>query len=80
MHKIVVTEGCTCYGITYDDKDLHDYELDEVYDIARACFDKLNKDELVQFVWDYTTQHGDWKTLGHCDECGDDIDEFSVNI
>lgn len=80
MNKIIVTEGCICYGITCDDKDLREYSTQDIYDIAKRCLDTLNKDDLVQFIWDYTTQHGDWKSLGHCDECGDSIDEFSINI
>lgn len=76
--KIEYTEGCTCYGITIDDKNFEQITDEELYKVwdKLSYYLKNQKDirECVQQVILWTTNHyGYPKFQFHCGQCGDDV-------
>ena len=82
--KIVKTEGCIVSGINIDGKNLIILEDDEkeVYYNKILEYFKNNYSEdrlkmLIDVLLDY---YGEYKHLYHCEQCGDDVYEQSLEI
>ncbi len=79
---LVYTEGCTCYSITADGKDLNDYTISDSKSILKTLIDKLDLEQ--SDVWDITStlisRFGEYKYCYTCDECGDSVYEYKLKI
>ena len=79
--KFTVTRGCLCDGIDIDGKDIQYLSKDEISVALETFCDYLKKkgdlstllETLVPIYCD------DYRDLGHCDQCGDYIEEFTIN-
>lgn len=81
--KVTVTEGCVAYGITVDDKninELNDEEKNAVIDKIAEFFKKRGACELASFLTDITQMYGEYEYLYHCDQCGDDVYEYKIDL
>ena len=79
--KLEYTEGCICYGLDVDGKPFH--ELGEVskVDILHSVINVLSCEYDPQSILIDLLQHyGEYKHIGHCDECGDNISSFTLEI
>jgi len=78
--KIVYTEGCTCFSLTIDKKDVQDLSEVEIKNTLLKVIEHLNKDDVIQILQDVAQRVGEYKYVDHCDECNDDICEYSIKI
>lgn len=82
--EIKYTEGCISYGLTVDGKDTSDCEIKELQDMVHKVTDALNRESdrktLQQFLIDISQIRGEEKYVAHCDECGDNIYEYTLKL
>ena len=79
--KLEVTEGCTAFSYTVNDKEWVDLTDDERKDVllkiiqSQIEFDNC-QDVFISLVQDF----GQYKNLGRCEECGDCITTHTLEI
>lgn len=79
--KVVVTHGCTAYGCIVDDKDINDLSIGELRDTFKKLIDATEShDILINQIQDFVDQAGEWEFLYHCDQCGDDVYEYTMEV
>jgi hypothetical protein len=79
--KIVYTEGCTAYSLTVDNVESCDCDKQLIKDAIKTLIDKEDDIGTLQQHLEYLVEHqGEFTDLGHCDECGDDIYRYTVEI
>ena len=78
--KIVVTEGCTAYGCSINDKEREEFSTEELRDIVHKLVDMCDRENLETLVWDIPQLVGEYKCEGHCECCGDTIVTYTVNL
>lgn len=79
--KVIVTDGCTAYGCTVDKKDLNDLSIEEVKDVFKKAIDiTMNEDTLRQQLMDFVEQTGECEFQFHCDQCGDDVYDYIMEV
>ena len=75
------TEGCTCTALSINDIDINELPIEEIRKaIVELVLQIENKEEL---IWEWRSlmmSIGHYEDLGHCDTCGDDISNYTVNI
>ncbi len=85
--KIVITDGCTCSGITVDDTNITDLapeQRKEVWDKVCEALKGGNDEELSQLIWWINSSFAfpkiEPKHLFHCEQCGDDVYEKTLEL
>lgn len=79
--KVVVTDGCTAYGCTVGDKNIEDISMKEIKDVFNKLIDIAeSRDILIEQFKNFVSSAGEWEFLGHCDQCGDDICEYTIEV
>ena len=79
--KLEYTEGCVCYGLDVDGKPFKDFDVEEKRKILDKLIDAILMDYMMQdVVIELLHQYGEYKHIGHCDECGDNISSFTLDI
>lgn len=79
--KLVYTEGCTAYSLAVDDKSSTELPLEEMKSILHKVIDKCDDFGTIQnMITSLLEQLGEYELIGHCDQCGDNIYEFTLNI
>lgn len=81
MDKIIYTEGCTCYGLNINDIDSNDIPTERKKELCLKLMNKYYTDsEWNQLLIDIAQIYGDNKFCFHCDQCGDDVYEYTIEI
>lgn len=79
--KLEMITGCICDSITIDGKELSAMNDYEKRIISNKVCDWLKHNaelsQLLQYVLDY---HGTYESLGDCEQCGDFIDKYTLEI
>lgn len=79
--KINYTTGCTCDSLTIDGKESIDMPVE---DIKEAIVLSLNKVEDIATLQDMLVSAleyaGEFEDLGHCEQCGDFIYSYTLEI
>lgn len=79
--KLEYTEGCICYGLDVDGKPFNDLGEVSKVDILHSVVNALCCEYDPQSILiDLLQQYGEFKHVGHCDECGDNISSFTLEI
>lgn len=82
--RFVYTTGCTCDGITINDKDINDFEQEDLKEYAvhmvSQLVNELDKDDIIDLIRDIVDRFGEYKYLYHCEQCGDDVVEYKIEI
>lgn len=79
--KIVNTTGCTCDSLTIDDVETIDMDVKDVKEAVKKLIDKENDLGVIQSILiDLVESRGEFEDLGQCDECGDWITKYTVEI
>ena len=85
--EIKYTEGCISYGLTVDGKDTSDCKIKELQDMVHKVIDSLNRESdrgtLQQFLIDIAQTNHIQSTVEfiyHCDQCGDDVYEYTFKL
>ena len=79
--KLEMITGCVCDSITIDGKEELNLTDCERKIIKEKVCDWLKEhselNHLLQYVLNY---HGDYAYFGHCEQCGDIIDKYTIEI
>lgn len=79
--KINYTSGCTCDSLTIDGIESADMPVE---DIKEAIVLSLNKVEDIATLQDMLISAleyaGEFEDLGHCEQCGDYISSYTLNL
>lgn len=79
--KIVNITGCTCDSLTVDDIETVDMDKKDVKEVIKKLVDREDDLGTLQSVlMDLVETQGDFEDLGHCDQCGDWITKYTVEI
>lgn len=82
--EIKYTEGCIAYILTVDGKNTSDYKIKELQDMVHKVIDSLNKESdrgtLQQFLIDIAQIRGEENYVAHCEECGNNIHEYTLKL
>ena len=75
------TEGCTCTALYINDIYIHDLPIEEIRKaVVELILQIEDKEELIWEWRNLMRSVGHYEDLGHCDTCGDDISNYTVNI
>lgn len=79
--KIEYVYGCTCDSLTIDGVETVNMDIKDVRDCVLNIISKTNDLSLLQSILsDVAELDGDYKDLGHCDQCGDFICKYTLEI
>ena len=79
--KLTYTEGCMAYNLDIDNKEIEDFTLQEQKDILKSLIDKYGNNSSIQdMIIDFLELNGIPKFIGHCDDCGDNVYEYTLEI
>lgn len=78
--KINYTSGCICNSLTIDDKESADLSVDDIKDTIVKALNKINDVAILQEILITIAETGEYENLGHCDECGDYISSYTLEI
>ena len=79
--KLTYTEGCMAYNLDIDNKKIEDFTLQEQKDILKSLIDKHGDNSTTQnMIIDFLELNGIPEFIGHCDDCGDDVYEYTLEI
>lgn len=88
MSKLILKDGCTTYSITYRSKDITDLSIKELQGLLEKILSKIktNKGEseyrswLKSLIAECLQEYGTLEVSDYCDQCGDTINKFSMEI
>ena len=79
--KLEYTDGCICTSLTVDGKETVDMSKEELKEVICKLLDKETDLGVLQDIWrDLVTSQGEFEDLGHCEECGDYITRYTLEI
>lgn len=79
--KLTYTDGCTAYNLSIDDKSAEDFTVDEKKEMIKSLIDKYGDIcDLKNMIIDFLEMNAEPKFLSHCDECGDNVYEYTLTI
>lgn len=79
--KLEYTEGCTCYGLDVDGEPFNDLNAVEQVEVLHSVATMLSVDYGVQYIIvNLLRQYGEYEHLYHCDQCGDDVCSYTLEI
>lgn len=79
--KLEYTEGCVCYGLDVDGEPFNDLDEAKKREVFNRMVEAILKDYDIQNITiDLLHDYGEYKHIGHCDECGDNISSFTLEI
>lgn len=79
--KIVNVTGCTCDSLTIDGVETVDMKVEDVKEAIKKLVDKeTDLGTLQSVLMDLVETQGDFEDLGHCEQCGDWITKYTVEL
>lgn len=79
--KLEYTDGCICTSLTVDGKETIDMSKEEFKEVICKLLDKESDLGVLQDIWrNLVTSQGEVEDLGHCEECGDYITRYTLEI
>lgn len=79
--KCTFTEGCICGGSMVDDKNFTLLPIERQKEVIKILIGRNDDPGFLQSVFDDLVMNlGNYESIGHCDECGDDIDEWTYEF
>lgn len=81
MMKIQHTDGCTCDSLTINDVETVDMPIEQIKKCLGKLIDRISDiSTLQQILISIVDSEGDYKDLGQCEECGDFITEYTLEV
>ena len=77
--EIVYTDGCTVTGIGIDGEDLREIPLDKQRKTLHRMIDRIDENMLYD-VFKAIALNGEYKHLYDCDQCGDSVCEYRLEL
>lgn len=79
--KIESVTGCTCDSLTVDNVETVDMDKEAVKDVIKKLIDKEGDLGTLQSILiDLVETQGEFEDLGHCEQCGDWITKYTVEL
>lgn len=78
--KINYTSGCICDSLAIDDKESTDLSVDDIKDTIVKALNKINDVAILQEILITIAETGEYENLGYCNECGDYISSYTLEI
>lgn len=79
--KIVSTSGCTCDSLTINDIETINIKAENLQAVIKVLIDRETDVGVLQDILrDLVTNLGEFKDLGHCETCGDYIDQYTLEV
>lgn len=79
--KIESVTGCTCDSLTVDSVETVDMDKEAVKDVIKKLIDKEDDLGTLQSILiDLVETQGEFEDLGHCEQCGDWITKYTVEL
>lgn len=79
--KLEYTDGCTCTSLTVDGVETIDMSPDSLKEVIYKLINNEEDFGTLQSIWmDLVTSQGDYEDLGKCEECGDWITRYTLEI
>lgn len=79
--KLKYTNGCVCTSLTVDGKETADMTSEEIKVSIQAVLDReIDFAVLQDILTTLIESQGEYKNLGHCEECGDWIFNYTLEL
>jgi hypothetical protein len=78
--KINYTSGCTCDSLTIDGKESADLSPKVIKDAIVRALEKIDDISTLQDILTTVAETGEYEDLGHCEQCGDWITSYTLEI
>lgn len=79
--KLEYTDGCVCTSLTVDGVETADMKTEDLQDIICKLVKRESDVAVLQDLCiTLMESQGTYKSLGHCEECGDWIDNYTLEI
>ena len=79
--KLKYIEGCICTSSTVDGKETIDMDIDSLKKVVNKLIDRETDFGVIQDIWtNLVESQGECEDLGQCEECGDFITKYSLEI
>lgn len=79
--KLSYTDGCTCTSLIVDGKETADMTAEEMKISIQAMLNREKDTAVLQQIWKSLVEsQGEFEDLGHCDQCGDWITKYTLEI
>ena len=79
--KLKYIEGCICTSLTIDGKETIDMDIDSLKKVVNKLIDRETDFGVIQDIWtNLVESQGECEDLGQCEECGDFITKYSLEI
>ena len=79
--KIESVTGCTCDSLTIDNVETIDMDKEAVKDVIKKLINREDDLGILQSILiDLVEFQGEFEDLGHCDQCGDWITKYTLEI
>lgn len=79
--KLKYIEGCICTSLTVDGKETIDMDIDSLKKVVNKLIDRETDFGVIQDIWtNLVESQGECEDLGQCEECGDFITKYSLEI
>lgn len=79
--KLEYTDGCTCYSLTVDGVETAELPVSKlqrtIKDTINAVDDVGSLQSILEII---ISQAGNYEDLGHCEECGDYISKWTLQV
>lgn len=79
--KIESVTGCTCDSLTIDNVETIDMDKEAIKDVIKKLINREDDLGILQSILiDLVEFQGEFEDLGHCDQCGDWITKYTVEL
>lgn len=79
--KLEHVSGCVCDSLTIDDVETADMGLDELKSKTLKFVESISDLSVLQSILISISElTGEYEDLGHCEQCGDFISKYTVEI
>lgn len=79
--KIEYTEGCICFGLDVDEEPFIDLDEEKKKEVLNRTIEKILKDFDIQSIMiDLLRQYGEYEYHYTCEDCGDSVTSYTLEI
>lgn len=79
--NIEYTEGCICFGLDVDEEPFIDLDEEKKKEVLNRTIEKILKDFDIQSIMiDLLRQYGEYEYHYTCEDCGDSVTSYTLEI
>lgn len=74
-------EGCVCTSYLINGKEFVDLSIEKTKEAIIELVNSTSDEAVLQTCWETLVScMGEYEDLGHCEQCGDHISKYTINI